>query len=68
LKTKNNSLNKAEYLENEKPSCWIELVTYLKRPYLICLELCALIVSTTIEKEIFLSVILVLVYTNADVG
>lgn len=37
-------------------------------PVLICLELCALIVSTTIEKEIFLSVILVLVYTNADVG
>lgn len=68
MKTKNNSLNKTEYLENEKPSCWIELVTYLKRPYLICLELCALIVSTTIEKEIFLSVILVLVYTNADVG
>lgn len=67
MKTKNNSLNKAEYLENEKPSCWIELVTYLKRPYLICLELCALIVST-IEKEFFLFVILVLVYTNADVG
>lgn len=36
-------------------------------PVLICLELCALIVST-IEKEFFLSVILVLVYTNADVG
>lgn len=67
MKTKNNSLNKAEYLENEKPSCWIELVTYLKRPYLICLELCALIVST-IEKDFFLFVILVLVYTNADVG
>lgn len=67
MKTKNNSLNKAEYLENEKPSCWIELVTYLKRPYLICLELCALIVST-IGKEFFLFVILVLVYTNADVG
>lgn len=66
MKTKNNSLNKTEYLENEKP-CWIELLTYLKRPYLICLELCALIVST-IEKEFVLFVILVLVYTNADVG
>lgn len=66
MKTKNNSLNKTEYFENEKP-CWIELLTYLKRPYLICLELCALIVST-IEKEFVLFVILVLVYTNADVG